>query len=387
MTLQFRYGDAELRGSVLEALTVAYQDGAGIWYAYRERSADTTTRTLSVQTKHFTDWAVIAGTQIVPHTASLKVGQRLGLQVINCEFLDEDSGQPTPSPVLDCQARPFASAITDRWSVNGVEGGGTEYGTVVADPDRWTGKAIYIAPETKPTRNTVAVSARHRLIPVPDEVTFVANITIVDDDSSCSAWRNAETLDAEVSFDEFSFSATWPFNIQTGYHAGKIVGTLRKGVDVPTLPFSIWSTVSDPLRGVRVVIDDMHVHTPPEGGGYTQTLAGSDRPYEGEQKASHIILKMHHDTCTFDLFGSFWVEGIQSRDGVDSSRVLPVGGFALHGQPVPPEQLGSGFLQGALPLPLVNDTEQTGYYPAHPNVGPRTYKGGGTTARWQITRR
>lgn len=132
--------------------------------------------------------------------SSTAIAQLKWMKARNCPF-------PCPS----CQARPATSFLTSGWSVNGVEGGGGQFGTVVGDADRWTGRATYTAPAIKPERNTVSVSAQHR--PLGDDTSqtlLVANITIVDGTPDCRQLRSMQTLDAELSFDEFSFTATSP---------------------------------------------------------------------------------------------------------------------------------------------------------------------------------
>lgn len=291
-----------------------------------------------------------------------------------------------PVPVLDCQARPATSFLTSGWSVNGVEGGGGQFGTVVGDADRWTGRATYTAPTSKPERNTVSVSAQHR--PLGDDTgqtLLVANITIVDGAPDCRQLRSMETLDAELSFDEFSFTATSPDSEHTGYHAGRIMGTLRKSVSSEALPFDLWITNLDSLQGLRVVIEDTHVYAPPNREGYTETFNGTGRPHEGQDGPSFIGLKVNYDTCTFDLFGSFTVRGMYARNGESREGVIGVGGLYLRNQTIPPEQIGSGFLQGSLPIGLINDVDRTGYFPYEVIGGSGRTLRGNTTARWRIT--
>jgi hypothetical protein len=65
VTITFSYNDSIVRGSSPEVLHIAYQDGSGIWKAIRALRLDKLNKTVSVQSTHFSDWAVFAQYQLL----------------------------------------------------------------------------------------------------------------------------------------------------------------------------------------------------------------------------------------------------------------------------------------------------------------------------------
>lgn len=384
MTLRFRYTDEDLRGTALEYLSIAHQDGARRWRTEAAPIVDTTARTLSVQTTHFSDWSKVAGAQLLPGQATVQVGQSLQLQVVDCQqddYEDPESGIVVPGVWFSCRSSPLDAYTSDRWAVNGAEGGGGQVGTVVADTDRWTGKATYTAPATKPTPNLVSVSVQHKM-PHHDQQLLVANLTIEDGQRSCNGFRLMDRFTADLSFDAFDMSGSAEHRTYGGAHSGRIVGTLAKADTGPNVDF--WMTWLNPLTGGQVSINDTHTYTPPAAEGYTETAVGSGAPHDTMDAPSFIGLRIHYDTCTFDLFASYAVNGTVTRNGAASTRAIGVGGLYIYGQAIPPGQDGS--LQGSLAvIARINkgdSSSHTGYVPGATNL--LTTLEGGTTARWSI---
>lgn len=385
MTLRFHYSDQELLGTALEFLSVAYQDEAGRWRTDAEPTLDTAAGTLSVQTTHFSDWSKVAGAQLFPSQATVQVGQTLQLQVVDCQredYEDPDSGIVIPGVWNTCQVSPLDAYASSHWAVNGVEGGGGAVGTVIAQADPWAGKATYTAPATKPTPNVVSVSVQHSL-PFHGFQLLVANITIEDAASSCNGFRMMNEFAADVSFDAFTMSGSGEHRTYSGAHSGRIVGTLSKINTGPSV--DLWMTYFNPITGGQVSINDTHVYTPPSGDGYTETTVGGGAPHDGFDVPSFIALKVYYDTCTFDLWASYSVDGTVTHNGSGASSVIGVGGLYLYGQAIPPGQDGS--LQGSLPVIARvnsgNNIDYTGYVPGGTYLF--TALEGGTTARWTIT--
>jgi hypothetical protein len=384
MTVRFHYTQETLRGTTLAALSIAYQDATRVWHSYSRPSVNTNAMTLSVPTKHFSDWSLVTGVQITPNTARVKVGQGLALKVVVCEYAAEDEfGDlfiPLPNTLIGCEDSPLNSFSTDTWSVNAVEGGSSTFGTVVPDADRWTGKATYTAPATKPTQNVVAVSARHQLIDQPQ--TLVANVTIDEEASSCEGFGSIEQFDAELSFDQFAFVATAEHRRHNGKHAGRLLGTLKKAVSTPG--FGFWTTYQSPLKGGEVSIDDSYVYQPPSGDGYSGTIDGNGPPHDDIRLPSFIALKVNYAECTFDLFGSFIVDGTVVHNGSLTNQSIGIGGVYLFGNAIRPEQASGTALEGSRGITANYDTETTGYIPLEETMTLWTVSGS-TTARWRIS--
>ena len=384
MTVSFRYTPDTLRGTTLDALGIAYQDATQVWHAYSRPEVNASAMTLSVPTTHFSDWSLVTGVQITPNAARVKVGQSLALKVVVCEYEPEDEfGDifvPLPYTLMGCLDSPLNSFSTDDWSVNAVEGGSSTHGTIVPDADRWTGKATYTAPAMKPAQNVVAVSAQHLLIDEPQ--TLVANITIDEEVTTCEGFGAIEQFDAELAFDRFAFVATAEDRRHNGRHEGQLVGTLKKVTSAPG--FGFWTTYQSPLQGGHVSIDDSYVYEPPSGDGYSGTIQGSGAPHDDIRLPSFIALKVNYAECTFDLFGSFIVDGTVVHSGSVSNQTIGIGSLYLFANAIRPEQMGTSALEGTLNVSAHHDTDRTGYAPLEETSTLWTVSGG-TTARWRIT--
>ena len=73
MTIRFKYEDDELAGTTLESLRVAYQQADRTWRVYTQPTIDTNAKTLSIKTRHFSDWSRVVGVQILPNAERVKV--------------------------------------------------------------------------------------------------------------------------------------------------------------------------------------------------------------------------------------------------------------------------------------------------------------------------
>jgi hypothetical protein len=389
MTVRFSYSELDLAGTTLAALGIAYQEPSRAWRVYTNPTIDTTNRTLSVQTRHFSDWSRVRGVQLVPNAARVTAGNGLDLHVLECDIepVDEDGelNIPMPGMLVACEASPLLSYATKRWAVNGVEGGTPTTGTIAPNADRWIGKATYTAPATKPTPSVVAVSAEFDAPLDNIKHLLVANITI-DEELSCESFRNQEMLNAELSFDPFSFVKTAQYHRHTGTHSGKLIGTLTKVDQGGDIDFGVWVSYRSPLLGGNVSVNDQYQYTPPDDTGYSGTAIGNGPPHDSLQAPSYIGLRVYYDTCTFDLFGAFFVDGSFTRNGASISPIVSAGGLQIFGLPMPPEQAATMTLEGSRVVPAENGEQQvTGYVPWNSGGGPWTVSGG-TTVHWRIWR-
>jgi hypothetical protein len=65
VTITFSYNDSIVRGSSPEVLHIAYQHSSGVWKAIRALQLDKLNKTVSVQSTHFSDWAVLEQYQLL----------------------------------------------------------------------------------------------------------------------------------------------------------------------------------------------------------------------------------------------------------------------------------------------------------------------------------
>ncbi len=218
--ITFPYSDADIEGTAPEALGIAFQDAAGRWEFQTSTALDTTARTLTVLTKHFTDWSKVAGLQLRPGEASVKVKDQISLKATIClsrgkdvVYVRKSCGDPTSDDAAAAQIVPGT------WSVNGAVGGNVTVGTVQGVE----GVATYFAPAKKPSgvggKSIVAVTVQVKSF--TGTKLLVSNITIIDGYHVVGSFEVTDSnmvcaggIAAYVK-DTFSFSLTDQHNIYT----------------------------------------------------------------------------------------------------------------------------------------------------------------------------
>ena len=172
VTLAFAYTDADVVGSAPGALGAAFQTAAGYWQWAGPATVDTTAKTVSVTTGHFSAWSLVKGLQLLPASKNVKVNGTVPLAVVFC-FPQDDADLAPLGYSCDTEGDLAPLAAVGEWSVNGTPGGGGAIGTVSGNGSG----AMYTAPAVEPSPNTVAVSARVT-IGAKGTVLLVSNITI-----------------------------------------------------------------------------------------------------------------------------------------------------------------------------------------------------------------
>jgi len=182
VTLTFTYTDADVLGTAAAALGAAFQDANGFWDLLAGAVVDTGAKTVSVETDHFTDFSLVKGFQILPHSATLQPLDAIPLKVVYC--FDPVSDPDLTSLAYTCDGQSFIddpdlaplipTATVSDWRANGIAGGNGTVGTVAGGNK----SAVYTAPGSAPASNPVAVSAKVKW--QGGTATVVANITVVD---------------------------------------------------------------------------------------------------------------------------------------------------------------------------------------------------------------
>jgi len=150
--LVISYGSADVAGSAAEALNLGYQNPDGSWSVIKQTTLDTDARTLTASSRHFSDWSLLQGLQLLPIDPRVNVGKAIELTVNTCRLVDE--GDELVSLLALCEPEDLVLQ-TNQWSVNGISGGNATVGTVAGVE---TGRATFTAPKKKPTPALVAVS-------------------------------------------------------------------------------------------------------------------------------------------------------------------------------------------------------------------------------------
>jgi len=155
VTLTIHYTEEELEGTMPEALGIAYQNDKGVWMAVGGTKLDTAQRSLSIRTKHFSDWSFFEFIHMEPLAKAISPGEKVALSVrsyfgqdvtdIMLPLTPEDREialQQAPNLLLDAK-------FVDQWQLIGE--GSLQTGTNTAE---------YQSPAKIPARNPVEVSVR-----------------------------------------------------------------------------------------------------------------------------------------------------------------------------------------------------------------------------------
>lgn len=129
---------------------------------------------MSAEVEHFSDWSLVTGAQLSPHTATVSPGERAEIKVVVCEYEDADPDDLLAPLAASCRASEVFRGLVKDWSVNGTKGGDAAHGTITVQEDK---TAVYAAPSSVPTQNPVAVSTEYTSL-AGESVTLIANILV-----------------------------------------------------------------------------------------------------------------------------------------------------------------------------------------------------------------
>lgn len=170
--LNFHYSDQLLDGTLPDFLWIITQTDNGGWNALLKSSVDMGTRTVSVETNHFSDWALgrFIELSLSPSAATVLKGKSVELRVAGFsrdKAVDEDEELVPLIPLTgDAEVLsplttipPIESRLMEfrikRWTLNGTAAPvSNNNGSLAASKNN----ATYTAPNQKPTVNPVAVS-------------------------------------------------------------------------------------------------------------------------------------------------------------------------------------------------------------------------------------
>ncbi|MBO9202292.1 MULTISPECIES: hypothetical protein [Niastella] len=171
--ITFSYNDSDVSGSAPAFLGISYQNEQGIWQAKRTTIVDTTAKTISALTSHFSDWNIFRGLEMTPEDTVIETGKSLKLKVY---VALEDVFVPLPVEGEDLVvALPARKEVAEKYVKQWIKSGD---GTLTPQGNA----ATYTAPNMEPTRNPVSVSAELN-IPGKGKLYLVSNITVVSDEA------------------------------------------------------------------------------------------------------------------------------------------------------------------------------------------------------------
>ena len=293
--LHYRYSDEEVKGTVPELLSVAYQDQEGFWHVYKEPTLNRGTQTISVETRHFSDWSPVTGAQLLPHTTSVLVDKTVDLRVVRCEVVNEedDGSEAVVTSILAlCESSPLTSLNAKGWAVNGVAGGSSSVGTIVANAEATTGLAVYKAPGQAPAANPVSVSVQYTEHFETTQYLLTSNIVVIDPEARCNGLRGATAWNATFGM-SYDYSGVNDDGEQlTLSHFAEITSRLEK---VSESEHSM--SFVGPITGV-VEVDDRQV----DRGTVEKitTVKGQGAP-AGTSDVSRAYLNIDLVNCTYNV--------------------------------------------------------------------------------------
>ncbi|WP_423736114.1 hypothetical protein [Chitinophaga caseinilytica] len=144
--LTFQYTDRHLDSTSADALYLAFQSADGVWQFMPNTNLNTTARTLSVETTHFSDWAPYALYWLRADPASVLVTKTSTVWIYTA--IDKYKAHADSRPIAIRREQVLQNSGNIRnWKLSGA-------GTLTPD----TRFAWYRAPAKVPTPNTVTVS-------------------------------------------------------------------------------------------------------------------------------------------------------------------------------------------------------------------------------------
>lgn len=178
-------------------LRIASQGADGAWRI--ARASTDSDGVLRTPTTHFSDWSQVAGLQLHPNTADVRVGETLQLSISDCQQQADPNDPLLVDLVFTCEEHLLSELSAGDWAVNGVPGGHAGVGTITTVvTDTLITRGVYRAPAAVPGSNPVAVSVVYRETPGKKPVTLVANLNIVDPNAGCGWLQGVNALAAEM---------------------------------------------------------------------------------------------------------------------------------------------------------------------------------------------
>lgn len=222
VTLIFKYDDALLAGKPAETLWITTQNTDGTWSANLRSEVDVSTKTVTAQTTHFSDWGLgrFIDFKIAPSSRTVMVNSSISLALVGFDSSGDSPDDLAPlKPIVDDGLEPLAPLTpipptesrlmrfrVKNWSLNGTNAPvSNSYGKLNGSGN----SAQYTAPAKRPAANVVAVSAELETTNKEgksNKMMIVSNITIID-----SEYYLRVTVDgSEYVYIQYGFGGSIP---------------------------------------------------------------------------------------------------------------------------------------------------------------------------------
>jgi hypothetical protein len=240
VTLVFHLSDGEAQA--IDSTWVATQHADGGWYRQPGQTRDSAAKTVSVASKHFSDWNIAQTLSLTPQRTRVRTNEQTNFVPTVLVYIADVSdgiGEGELGVSLPTQLNSTDSATIQAkptWHVNGVEGGNTTIGQI--SDNQMTGN--YKAPSSVPTPATVTVSATLSL--GKGKVIATAEVTIFDQEkwsgSSHITTADGNVIDATFVFAEVEGDTPTDkrFKIESGQVHVKFPATTSAGCALSVNP-------------------------------------------------------------------------------------------------------------------------------------------------------
>ena len=264
--LTFKYSPSDLTGSEVAALGIAFQNSLGQWQL-NSVTRDAAAKTITGETTHFSDAAMLGGWSLKPASRRLPAGGAVDFQVELCRR------EVLTSLVLTCEPDTELFQVTE-WAANGVANGNTTVGTVTSTG---VNAARYVAPSTAPASNPVAVSASMTNTTTPGMTLLIANVWVDSHPPYSGSITSTQVNDSGGLTDTLTTSASVRMLYDTTDLAYRPAsGTVIAQLDIidsvtPCATHLTYSGALDPADGFMTLEDDIYF----AGGNKIVTMNGT----------------------------------------------------------------------------------------------------------------
>lgn len=171
VTISFSYKHAEQFLSNNEAVEIAWQNDEGKWICYGDAINDKVSKTIRVNTNHFSDWNLIASMELTPVVKTIGLSESVSLKAFRYvhPVNDEDFIVPLSIPnVGSGEPMLIENRYIVKWTLNGP-------GQLQASGSQ----ATYTAPSSMPADNSATVTLELNVN--GKQVLLISTIHLIED--------------------------------------------------------------------------------------------------------------------------------------------------------------------------------------------------------------
>ncbi|GAB4029758.1 hypothetical protein [Spirosoma gilvum] len=258
--LTFQYTEQDVNGSAPELLRIAYQNPQNSWQTAAIKDIDTTAKTVTVQTTHFSNWSLFKSIWINPQQEVLGPGGSISLLVLHTVSPNsgESGGLFVPLPAL------LEEKLISKWTLLGE-------GNLIHQA---LNRATYNAPDEIPNTNPAAISVNLNLSftlngVLFNDIRFISNVYVIKEGISVrignSGWQS---FTGGVNFASSQ-------NIMEGKNGTDYLVVSWPGEATGTYRWSKDEQVSFRMTNGKRLYSSLYGKAPSVSGGKLQ-VAGSD---------------------------------------------------------------------------------------------------------------